>query len=67
MFAESATEAECRGGEGMLMGDPTSEVVSIGVSSARIVGVSRERIDYIDSAGEERFIDLDECARNWGR
>ena len=33
----------------------------------RIVGVSREHIDYIDAAGEERFIDLDECARNWGR
>jgi hypothetical protein len=51
----------------MLMGDATSEVVSIGVSNARIVGVSRERIDYIDAAGEERFIDLHVCARNWGR
>ena len=49
------------------MGDPTCEIVSIGVSGARIVGVTRERIDYIDAAGEERFIDLEECARSWER
>jgi hypothetical protein len=67
MFGESVTGAECRRGKGKLMGDPTSEVVSVGVSSARIVGVSRERIGYIDSAGDERFIDLDDCARNWVR
>ena len=52
---------------GLLMGDPTCEIVSIGVSGARIVGVTRERIDYIDAAGEERFIDLEECARSWER
>ena len=52
---------------GLLMGDPACEIVSIGVSGARIVGVTRERIDYIDAAGEERFIDLEECARSWER
>jgi hypothetical protein len=49
------------------MGDPTCEIVSIGVSGARIVGVTRERIDYIDAAGAELFIDLEECARSWER
>ncbi len=49
------------------MGDSSYESVSIGVSGARIVGVTRERIDYIDAAGDERFIDLEECARGWGR
>jgi hypothetical protein len=52
---------------GLLMGDPTCEMVSIGASGARIVGVTRKRIDYIDAAGEERFIDLQECVRSWGR
>jgi hypothetical protein len=52
---------------GLLMGDPTCEIVSIGVSGARIVGATRERIDYIDAAGEKRFIDLEECVRSWGR
>jgi hypothetical protein len=29
--------------------------------------VTRQGIDYIDMAGQERFIDLEECARGWGR
>ena len=44
------------------MNDPEREIVRIGVSEARIVGVTRERIDYIDEAGQEQFIDLEECA-----
>ncbi len=48
------------------MADLGYEIVRIGASLARIVGVIRERVDYIDAAGDERFIDLDECARSWG-
>lgn len=44
-----------------------SELVRIGVSDARIVSVSRERIEYVDKAGESRFIDLIACATAWAR
>jgi hypothetical protein len=43
------------------------EVVRIGVSGARIVAVTRQRIDYIDMVGQERFIDLEECAKGWAQ
>jgi hypothetical protein len=46
---------------------PEHEIVRIGISGARILGISRERIDYIDAAGQELFLDLEECARGWGR
>jgi hypothetical protein len=46
---------------------PQGEVVRVGVSGARIVTVSRQRIDYIDMAGQDRFVDLEECARAWAR
>jgi hypothetical protein len=49
------------------MNHPHREIVWIGVSPARIVAVTRQRIDYIDMAGQEQVIDLEECARNWGR
>jgi hypothetical protein len=49
------------------MNHPQREIVRIGASGARIVAVTRQRIDYIDMAGQEQFIDLEECARRWGR
>ena len=49
------------------MNHPHRETVRIGVSPARIVAVTCQRIDYIDMAGQGQFIDLEECARNWGR
>jgi hypothetical protein len=49
------------------MDRPKGEVVRIGVSGARIVAVTRERIDYIDMAGEQRFVDLEECAKAQAR
>src|SRR5262245_20904353 len=52
---------------GMNMKDRQPEIVQIGVSGARIVAVTHQRIDYIDMAGQEQFIDLEECAGSWGR
>jgi hypothetical protein len=49
------------------MNRPQREVVRVGASGARIVAVTRQRIDYIDMAGQEQFIDLEECASRWGR
>ena len=49
------------------MTDPAREIVRIGVNEARILGVTPLRIDYIDEACQEQSIDLQECARNWGR
>jgi hypothetical protein len=49
------------------MGRPAREVVQIGISGARIVTVSRQRVDYIDMAGQAQFVDLEECARSWGQ
>ena len=49
------------------MDRPQGEVVRIGLSGARIVAVTPERIEYIDMGGEERFVDLRECARAWGQ
>jgi hypothetical protein len=41
------------------------ELVQIGVAGARIVRVTAERIEYVDSAGRERAVDLRECVRVW--
>jgi hypothetical protein len=49
------------------MNQPQREIVLIGVSGARIAAVTRRRIDYIDMAGQEQFVDLEESARRWGR
>ena len=49
------------------MNQTAGEVVRIGASGARIVRVTQERIEYIDMAGQDQFIDLEECARIWGR
>jgi hypothetical protein len=49
------------------MSDPSPEIVRIGVSGARILSITHERLDYIDEAGQEQCIDLQECAKRWGR
>jgi hypothetical protein len=49
------------------MSQTAPEVIRVGTSGARIVRVTRELIEYIDTTGQERFVDLEECARNWGR
>jgi hypothetical protein len=41
------------------------EIVRIGVGNARMKCVTRQRLEYIDEAGQECFVDLEECARNW--
>jgi hypothetical protein len=40
------------------------EIVEIGVANARIKCVTRQRVEYLDEAGQECFVDLKECARN---
>jgi hypothetical protein len=35
------------------------------VLAARIKCVTPQRVEYFDEAGQECFVDLDECARNW--
>jgi hypothetical protein len=41
------------------------EIVRIDVGNARIKRVTRQRLEYINEAGQECFVDLEECARNW--
>ena len=41
------------------------EIIRIGVANARIKCVTPQRVEYLDEAGQECFVDLDECARNW--
>src|SRR5580658_6855956 len=41
------------------------EVIPVGASEDRIVRVTPDRIEYIDLAGQDQVIDLDECATNW--
>src|SRR6266576_3408393 len=43
------------------------ESIRVGASGARIVRISQKRIEYVDMGGQEQFIDLEECARNWKR
>ena len=47
--------------------DAAPEVIRIGAFGGRIVSITQQRIEYIDMAGEVQFVDLDECAKNWGR
>lgn len=49
------------------MSPTTPEVVRVGASGARILSVTKERVGYIDMAGQEQSIDLKECAGNWTR
>jgi hypothetical protein len=44
---------------------PHGEVVRIASSTARITRVTRQRVDYVDMAGQVQFIDLEECVANW--
>jgi hypothetical protein len=41
------------------------EIVRISVANARIKCVTPQRVEYLDEAGQECFVDLDKCARNW--
>ena len=41
------------------------EIVRIGVANARITCVTSERVEYLDEAGQECFVDLEECNRNY--
>lgn len=38
-----------------------TEIVRVGVANASIKGVTPQRLDYLDEAGQERFVDLEEC------
>jgi len=49
------------------MNHAAGEVIRVGTSGARIVRVTQKHIEYIDMAGQGQFIDLEECARTWGR
>ena len=44
-----------------------SEVVRIGIASARIMRVTHERVEYVNEDGQELFIDLEQCADEWDR
>src|SRR5579871_1028289 len=52
---------------GMNWHKEVGEVVRVGVGHGRIAGVTRERIEYIDEAGQALFIDLTECLERWAR
>lgn len=41
------------------------EIVRIDVGNARIKCVTSQRVEYLDGAGQECSVDLEECARNW--
>ena len=45
--------------------DATPEVIRVGAFGARISSVAPKCLEYIDMAGQEQCIDLEECARNW--
>jgi hypothetical protein len=43
------------------------EIVRIGVANACIKCVTRQRVEYINEAGQECFVDLEECAKKWAK
>ena len=47
------------------MNQHAPEIVRIGIAGAHVKSVSPEQVDYVDEAGKERFVDLEQCARNW--
>ena len=49
------------------MGPTPVELIRVGESPARILGVARARLEYIDMSGQLQSIDLDQCARNLTR
>jgi hypothetical protein len=42
------------------------EIVRIGVANSRIKCVTPQRVEYLDEAGQECFVDLDKCVRITG-
>ena len=48
-------------------GITSPDVVRVGIGLARITQVTSTQIEYIDKAGQERSVDLEECARSWCR
>jgi len=41
------------------------EIVRIGMGLARVVDVTPEQVEYLDAVGQQRSIDLGQCAMNW--
>ena len=41
------------------------ELVRVGASPATITQVTRKKVEYINEAGRQLFVDLEECARIW--
>ena len=52
---------------GMNRHNQVGEVIRVGVGHGRIAGVTPERVEYIDEAGQALFIDLRECVERWAR
>jgi hypothetical protein len=50
--------------EGAHVNQIVPEIVRIGVAKACIKCVAPQRLEYFDEAGQECFVDLEECARN---
>jgi len=48
------------------MNDSRVQIIRIGVSEARILGVNRESVIYTDETGQKQSIDLKDCAKSWG-
>lgn len=49
------------------MNQTAPEIVRIGIASACVTSVTRQRVEYLDEAGQGWFVDLEQCARNWIR
>ena len=49
------------------MNNTSPDVVRIGVGLARVTRVTPKQVEYLDEAGQQRSVDLEECARNWNR
>ena len=47
------------------MKSTSPDVVQIGVGPACVTRVTPQQIDFIDETGQERSIDLEDCAQNW--
>ena len=41
------------------------EIIRIDVGNARIKSVTRQRVEYLDEAGQECFVDLEGCNGNY--
>ena len=46
------------------MNEIVPEIVRIGIANARIKRVTGQQVTYLEEAGQECFVDLQECARN---